>query len=110
MRSFAYLPPATSRSNVPRSTINLTNGSRSALNWRVKTFVFVVIMAGLGVVFLIQKRNEQSAATTAANQPVATQSVSPRPVSEHNWMKHALDTTAKVKRQVAEQRKEDGTR
>ena len=76
----------------------------------MKTFVIVVIMAGLGVVFLIQKRSEQSAATTAANKPVATQSASPRPVSEHNWMKHALDTTAKVKRQVAQQRKEDGTR
>ena len=76
----------------------------------MKTFVFVVIMAGLGVVFLIQKRNEQSAATTAANQPVATQSVSQHPGSEPNWMKHALDPTAKVKRQVAEQRKEEGTR
>ena len=76
----------------------------------MKTFVIVVIMAGLGLVFLMQKRNEQNAVTTAASQPVATQSATPRPVSEHNWMKHALDTTAKVKRQVAQQRKEDGTR
>ena len=86
------------------------NGSQSALNYRMKTFVIIVIMAGLGVVFLMQKRNEQSAVTTAMNQPAATQSASPRPVSEHNWMKHALDSTAKVKRQVAQQRKEDGTR
>ena len=76
----------------------------------MKTIVFVVIMAALGWVFLMQKRNEQSAATTAANQPVTTQSATPRPVSEHNWMKHSLDTAAKVKRQVAQQRKEDGSR
>ena len=76
----------------------------------MKTVVFVVIMAALGWVFLMQKRNEQNAATTAANQPIATQSATPRPVSAHNWMKNSLDTTAKVKRQVAQQRKEDGTR
>jgi hypothetical protein len=76
----------------------------------MKTVVFVVIMAGLGVLFLMQKRNEHLAATTAANQPVATQSATPRPVSEHNWMKHSLDSAAKVKRQVVQQRKEDGTR
>ena len=76
----------------------------------MKTVVFVVIMAALGWVFLMQKRNEQSTATTGANQPVTTQSARPRPVSEHNWMKHSLDTAAKVKRQVAQQHKEDGTR
>ena len=77
----------------------------------MKTVVFVVIMAGLGVLFLMQKRNERLAATTAAaTQPVATQSATPRPVSEHNWMKHSLDTAAKVKRKVAQQRKEDATR
>ena len=76
----------------------------------MKTVVFVVIMAALGWLFLMQKRTEQSTATTAANQPVTTQSATPRPVSEHNWMKHSLDTAAKVKRQVAQQRKEDGTK
>jgi hypothetical protein len=76
----------------------------------MKTALFIVIMAALGWLFLMQKRNERSAAATAANQPVATQNISPRPASEHNWMKQALDTTAKVKRQVAQQRKEDGTR
>jgi len=76
----------------------------------MKTVVFVVIMAALGWLFLMQKRSEHNAATAAAKQPVTTQSATPRPVSEHNWMKHSLDTTAKVKRQVAEQRKEDGTR
>ena len=76
----------------------------------MKTVVFVVLMAGLGWVFLMQKRNEQSAATTAANQSIATQSGTPRPVSAHNWMKNSLDATAKAKRQVAQQHKEDGTR
>jgi len=37
-------------------------------------------------------------------------SPSPRPVSEHNWMKHSLDRANEVKRQVAQHRKTDGTR
>jgi hypothetical protein len=30
--------------------------------------------------------------------------------SEHDWAKHALDRTAELKKQVAQQRREDGTR
>jgi hypothetical protein len=35
----------------------------------------------------------------------------PKPqTSEHDWAKHALDRTAELKQQVAQQRREDGTR
>ena len=33
-----------------------------------------------------------------------------RQTSEHDWAKTALDRTAELKKQVAQQRKEDGTR
>lgn len=65
-------------------------------------------MALLGFAFLAQKQREPQ--KVAVPEKVAAQAASPRPVSEHNWMKRSLDTTNKVTRKVAEQRKEDGTR
>jgi hypothetical protein len=73
----------------------------------MRTAVVIFIMAGLGCLFLVQKRQEQQA---AIKKPATAESTTPRPVSEHNWAKHALDRTREVTRQVAEQRKEDGVR
>jgi hypothetical protein len=74
----------------------------------MRTIVVLVAVAALGWLFLTQKQQEhQHAATTRI---VSKQSVTPRPVSEHNWMKQSLDRTNQVKRQVAEQRKQDGTK
>jgi len=73
----------------------------------MRTAVVIFIVAVLGCLFLAQKHHDQKsepAPTTAG------QAATPRPVSEHNWAKHALDTTAKVTRQVANQRQEDGVR
>jgi len=90
------------------------NGSPSALNPGMRKFLVIAVLAGLAWLFVIQKRNETSkpAATTKkpAEQTVAAAATSPRPVSEHNWMKRSLDRTNEVKRQVAQQRREDGTR
>ena len=77
----------------------------------MRTAVVVIIALVLTCLFIVQKHHEQSVAstpvpTTATAQKAAT----PRPVSEHNWAKHALDTTKKVTDQVAAQRKEDGVR
>jgi uncharacterized membrane protein len=74
----------------------------------MRTLLILVVMAGLGWLFLVQKQHEHQKAAVAAKAPA--QAASPRPVSEHNWMKRSLDTTNKVTRKVAEQRKEDGTR
>jgi hypothetical protein len=74
----------------------------------MRTFLVVVVVAILGWLFLTQKQQEHQKVATAPNVPAQT--ASPRPVSEHNWAKHALDKTNKVTRQVAEQRKSDGTR
>jgi hypothetical protein len=77
----------------------------------MRTFVVLLIAAVLGCLFIVQKRHDQNAArapvaTTAAGQKAAT----PRPVSEHNWAKHAIDRARNVTDQVATQRKEDGVR
>ncbi len=77
----------------------------------MRKFLVIAVLAGLAWLFVVQKRNETTkteATTTKAAQTVAA--TSPRPVSEHNWMKRSLDRTNEVKRQVAQQRKEDGTR
>ena len=77
----------------------------------MRTVVVLVVVAVLGWLFLAQKQHEsQKAATTAPVTTSKQTAASPRPVSEHNWMKRSLDRTNGVKRQVAEQRKQDGAR
>jgi hypothetical protein len=74
----------------------------------MRNFVILVILAVFGLAFLAQKRQEDQKVASPPTAPAQT--MSPRPVSEHNWMKRSLDTTNAVTRKVAEQRKEDGTR
>jgi hypothetical protein len=76
----------------------------------MRKFLVIAVLAGLAWVFVVQKRNEpqKNPAEKVTAQTATT--ASPRPVSEHNWMKRSLDRASDVKRQVAQQRKEDGTR
>jgi hypothetical protein len=78
----------------------------------MRKFLVIAILAGLAWLFVVQKRSEPQKIAPADKKIVAqtTAAVSPRPVSEHNWMKRSLDRTNEVKRQVAQQRKEDGAR
>jgi hypothetical protein len=71
----------------------------------MRTGVILFLAAALGCVFLVQKRHEQTAPPPV--RVTAQRTAPPRPVSEHNWAKHALDTTTKVTRQVAKERKEN---
>jgi hypothetical protein len=73
----------------------------------MRNAVIILIVIVLSCLFIAQRRHDQKAAT---EQAAAQQTASPRPVSEHNWAKHALDTTSKVTRQVAKQRQEDEVR
>jgi hypothetical protein len=79
----------------------------------MRKFLVLTVLAGLTILFVVQKRNE-SAKPAPSEKKVAVQnttsSQTPRPASEHNWMKNSLDRATDVKRQVAQQRKEDGTR
>jgi len=78
----------------------------------MRKFLVIAVLVGLGWLFVVQKRNEASKPAANATKSAAqtTASVSPRPVSEHNWMKRSLDRASEVKKQVVEQRKTDGTR
>jgi hypothetical protein len=77
----------------------------------MRTVVVLIVVAVLGWLFLAQKQHEnEKVATTAPATASKQTAASPRPVSEHNWMKRSLDRTNEVKRQVAEQRKQDGAR
>jgi hypothetical protein len=75
----------------------------------MRKFLVIAVLAGLCVLFVMQKRSEPQK-NAPENKVAQTATTSPRPVSEHNWMKRSLDRTNEVKRQVAQQRKEDGTR
>ena len=74
----------------------------------MRTILVVAVVVGLTWLFLVQKQREPQ--KRAAPEVAAQTAGSPRPASEHNWMKRSLDRTNEVKRQVAQQRKEDGTR
>jgi len=76
----------------------------------MRAFLVVAILAGLTFVFVVQKRNEPPKTVATTEKSTTQTAPSPRPASEHNWMKRSLDRTNEVKRQVAQQRKEDGTR
>ncbi|MEY2488784.1 MAG: hypothetical protein QOC70_726 [Verrucomicrobiota bacterium] len=77
----------------------------------MRTSVVVIIALALGCLFLVQKQREHLAAVAQAEEKATAKvAATPRPVSEHNWAKHALDTTRKVTDQVAKQRTEDGVR
>jgi hypothetical protein len=73
----------------------------------MRTVVIILIVGVLGGFFVVQRQHNQKA---EAEQAVAQLTSTPRPVSEHNWAKHALDTTSKVTREVARQRKDDESR
>ncbi|HEX4640714.1 MAG TPA: hypothetical protein VH252_04975 [Chthoniobacterales bacterium] len=77
----------------------------------MRKFLVIAVLAGLAWLFVVQKQNE-TPKKSPAKQVAQTAAVSPapRPVSEHNWMKSSLDRANEVKRQVAQQRKADGTR
>jgi hypothetical protein len=64
----------------------------------MRSALVIIVLATLGYFFVLQKHSGpmRSAVPAAA--------ATPRPVSEHDWAKHALDTTSKVKREVLRQR------
>ncbi|HKP93686.1 MAG TPA: hypothetical protein VJS88_07300 [Chthoniobacterales bacterium] len=75
----------------------------------MRTFLVIAVLAGLTWLFVVQKQTGP-AKTVSSSKVTPAATASPRPVNPHNWMKNSLDRTNEVKRQVAEQRKADGTR
>jgi len=70
------------------------------------TFLLLLLSLGAGGAMLVNARRTQTPPNSVASEsaPVAAPKVA---VSQHNWPKHALDRTAEMKRQVADQRKQD---
>jgi hypothetical protein len=66
-------------------------------------YFVVVALIVLGVIFLRQKKAENSAPQNPP-QAVAQATLTPRPASEHDWAKAAIDRTNEVKRQVKHER------
>ena len=77
-------------------------GSHRADKRRMRYFVVVALIV-LGLIFLRQKKAEDSAPQKTA-QAVAQATLTPRPASEHDWAKAAIDRTNEVKRQVKRER------
>jgi hypothetical protein len=67
----------------------------------MRTALVIMVLAALGYFFVLQKHTEPTRSAVSAAD------ATPRPVSEHDWAKHALDTAAKVKRDVARHRAEN---
>jgi len=77
---------------------------------RMRKFLVIAVLAGLTWLFIVQKRSGSAKPEQKSKTAAQVASASPRPVSEHNWMKHSLDRANEVKRQVVQQRKTDETR
>lgn len=82
----------------------------------MRGFLIFLVLAGLGVFFVLQKQNPTSAAAKSAaiqssakevNSPPAQLTPAPRgQASQHNWMKRALDRAADVRDQSRAQTKD----
>jgi hypothetical protein len=77
-------------------------GSYHADKRRMRYFVVVALIV-LGVVFLRQKKAENSVPQKTA-EAVAQATLTPRPASEHDWAKAAIDRTNEVRKQVKRER------
>ena len=63
----------------------------------------VVALIVLGVIFLRQK-NAENSAPQKPPEAVAQATLTPRPASEHDWAKAAIDRTNEVRQKVKRER------
>jgi cell division protein FtsN len=70
----------------------------------MRYFVIVALIVA-GVIFLHQQTTQKPAETPKKTAQVAAQpTLTPRPASEHDWAKAAIDRTNEVKQQVKRER------
>ena len=77
-------------------------GSYHADKRRMRYFVVIALIV-LGVILLRQKKAEDSA-PQKTTEAVAQATLTPRPASEHDWAKAAIDRTNEVKQKVKRER------
>jgi len=68
----------------------------------MRYFIILGFIA-LGVIFMRQKSQQSSVAPNSL-PPKAEATLTPRPASEHNWAKSAIDRAQEVKQQVKHER------
>jgi hypothetical protein len=73
----------------------------------MRALLIFLVIAGLGAVFIVQKRSEH---TDASPNAAPSQETTPRQPSEHDWAKRSLDTTNSVIHNIQQQRKDDDLR
>jgi cell division protein FtsN len=86
----------------PRLGAMVGAGSYRADKRRMRYFVVVALIV-LGVIFLRQKKAENSA-PQKTTEAVAQATLTPRPASEHDWAKAAIDRTNEVRQKVKRER------
>jgi len=69
----------------------------------MRYFVVVALIVG-GVIFWRQQTTQKAEAPKKTAQVTAQPTLTPRPASEHDWAKAAIDRTNEVKRQVKSER------
>ncbi|HEY2103280.1 MAG TPA: hypothetical protein VGH08_08505 [Chthoniobacterales bacterium] len=70
-------------------------------------YVIIVGLAALGIIFYRQKSTERSPGQVASAEHASSlqpTTLTPRPASEHNWAKSAIDRAQDVKKQVKRER------
>lgn len=68
----------------------------------MRYFIVVALIAG-GVIFWRQQTTQKEAPKKVAQIP-AQATLTPRPASEHDWAKAAIDRTHEVRQQVKRER------
>jgi len=69
----------------------------------MRYFVIIALIVA-GVIFLRQQRTEKAEIPKKTAQATAQSTLTPRPASEHDWAKAAIDRTNEVRRQVKRER------
>lgn len=76
----------------------------------MRILLALIVAGAIAYGVLRHRKSEEPAPVATAKAPTAQPAAAPREVSEHNWAKRSLDRAADVKRQVAAQQKENGTK
>jgi cell division protein FtsN len=69
----------------------------------MRYLVTVALIAG-GVIFFRQQTTQKAEAPKKTAQVATQPTLTPRPASEHDWAKAAIDRTNEVRRQVKRER------
>jgi hypothetical protein len=69
-------------------------------------YLVMIVLVVAGVIFLRQQTSQNPAPKNAAEATVqpAQPTLTPRPASEHDWAKSAIDRTNEVRQQVKRER------